>query len=217
MRWAAHLWKTILLLAIAAQFLHLPLPAAMAWTTDLDSWLYSHVQSPMILALLVALILGTWIIPDASAYFRSTPIIRSPSGPGAPDATAREIFDYILLQSKWALGQDKYQDKLVDKIAVMLREAAAHSRLSIFGRTHNTRMIERIAPLYWADAELDPTTCYWQKNSGAANTRATGSLSSAADVPLYEDVQFAKAEIAAIWPPASWLALHLDKSRSDRR
>ena len=217
MRWTGVVWKTTLLLAAAAQFLHLPLPAAMAWTTDLDSWLYSHVQSPMILALLVALILGTWIIPDATAYFRPSPERRPASGPSAPDTTAREIFDYILLQSKWALGQDKYQDKLVDKIAVMLREAAAHSRISIFGRIHNAPLIERIAPLYWADAELDPTTCYWQKNTGGANTRAVGSSASSVDVPLYEDVQFAKADIAAIWPPASWLALHLDKSRSDRR
>jgi hypothetical protein len=189
----------------------------MNWLSTLDQTFFRPAAHPTMFALVVGVALGTILLPE---IWR---VVRDHAFPAHPrsDWDLREMFDYLRVRSKWAIGRPYYtgvHDRLLEEdICEVLFDAVAQGRLTLWGRPVPDgvdamfgRGIEvKIAPLELRGKSLDLTTI--------DSTAPFGAVLRQYSQDQFRFLRVDPREIRREWPPTNRIRLLFDGTWNSRK
>jgi hypothetical protein len=197
--------------------------AAMTLLDKIDNAVFRPAAHPTMFALVVGLAIGTVLLPEIWRVVRDHAFPTRPQ----PNMDMAAAIEYLLVRSRWAVGRlyyDKRKDQLSsltglldEDLDVLIRDAAAQNRVTIWGRPSNPILfgspIEiEIKPSEWTEIPFDLTTMadYDAPHGVVARDRRISE-------DRYWNLRVNRREVHREWPPASYFRLIFDKTWKGRK
>ena len=135
------------------------------------------------------------------------------------DAPVQEVFRYLILDSKWALGHSGSDDNFYTDVEGEIRGAASLKRVRVwarptpkFGTGGFMETPFEVSSDFWGNGTFDLTTCIGQ----ATETGRITDYSSHPHWTWHEDVRLNWSQVKAVWPKANWFECWRDDTRRSR-
>jgi len=135
-----------------------------------------------------------------------------------PDMPGQEVFQHVMLRSKWVLGQEPNGGKLYDAVDRQIGTAARLGRLKVWGEPRQgmaggyPARPREISPERWDSIHFDLPSCISNEPGGALLI----DHSNKADI-IYENIKMNQRQVFNIWPTANWLERFRDSTWKKRR